>query len=63
MIRAEVIFEDDYIACNGKHVWFHAESCSFAVGMANENDDGGEIEEFFASQEQAVQYCLEQQHD
>ena len=64
MIKAEVVFEDDYIVCNGKHIWFYAESGHFAVGVADENnDDGGEIEELFASQEQAVQYCLEQGHD
>ena len=61
MIKAEVVFEDDHIILNGKDIWLHCESAHFAVGKHDE--DGGEIEELFASQELAIAYCLEQSHE
>ncbi|WP_165492531.1 hypothetical protein [Acinetobacter sp. ANC 5045] len=50
MIKAEVVFNDDYITLNGKDVWLHCESMHFSVGKHDEDhEDGGEIEEFFPS--------------
>ena len=64
MIKAEVVFNDDYITLNGKDVWLHCESMHFSVGKHDEDhEDGGEIEEFFPSQEHAIRYCLEQNHE
>lgn len=59
MIKTEVVFEDDYLVLHGKDIWLDLESMSFAIGCYFSNS----IEELFASQEQAVQYCLEQGHD
>ena len=56
MIKAEVVFEDDYVVLHGKDIWLDLESMSFAIGCYLSNS----IEELFASQEQAVKYCLEQ---
>lgn len=64
MIKAEVVFNDDYITLNGKDVWLHCESMHFAVGKHNEDhEDGGDIEELLPSQELAICYCLELAND
>ena len=64
MIKATVVFEDDHIILNGKDIWLHCESAHFVVGKHDEDhEDGGEIEELFASQELAIAYCLEQSHE
>jgi hypothetical protein len=61
MINAEVIFCDDYIICNKKNIWFHPDSSCFVVGKYDDDhEDGGEIDEFSASLEKAITYCLEQ---
>ncbi len=59
MIKAEVVFEDDYVVLHGKDIWLDLESMSFAIGCYLSNS----IEELFASQEQAVQSVLEQGHE
>lgn len=54
MIKAEVIFEDDYIVLNGKDIWLDCESMYFAVG-----DYSSQIAvEMVPSQELAIRYCL-----
>lgn len=64
MIKAEVVFDDDYIFLNGKYIWLHGESQNFAIGDKNEDcDDGGDIDELFTSLEQAISYCMENKND
>ena len=58
MIKAEVVFEDDFIILNGKNIWLDGDSMCYAVGDFNADL----IVEMFASQEQAISYCLNKQN-
>ena len=60
MIKAEVVFEDDYIVCNGKHVWLEGENQCFVVG---DNFNTDIYDEIFPSLEHAIKYCMELTND